>query len=113
MERYVLDLPDAAEAIPLTRGDQPKDPVALLVRAMQGFVLGHPEMDLVQTHYSSRVLAQLVSEALRQHLSNEIDSLRAFVENKSQDLVRDARIGVDDFWSFARLVVYDELEALR
>ncbi len=110
-ERYVLVLPDQEE-IPLTRGDRPNDPVALVVRAMQSFVLGHPRADVVQHQYSADELARLVAEVVAANIPQASQTLRDFLTQKPADLAGEARIGADDFWSFARLVVRDELEGV-
>lgn len=110
-ERYVLALPGQSEIL-LTRGDRPDDPVALVVRAMQGYVLGHPREDVVQHRYSTDELARLVAEAVAAHIPQAGQALRGFLTQKPADLARETRIGADDFWSFARLVVRDELEGV-
>jgi len=110
-ERYVLVLPDQEE-IPLTRGDRPNDPVALVVWAMQSFVLGHPRADVVQHQYSADELARLVAEVVAANIPQASQALRDFLSPKPSDLAGETRIGADDFWSFARLVVRDELEGM-
>jgi hypothetical protein len=110
--RYVLKLPDSTEEIPLTRADDAGDPVALLVRAMQGFVLGYPEGERFQRQYSDDKLARIVIEAVEAQAAGQIERLRAFLRAKPADLAGDTRIGADDLWSFAQLVVEDELSSL-
>lgn len=109
-ERYVLALPGQAEEILLTRGDRPNDPVALVVRAMQGFVLGHPHEDVVQQRYPAGELARMVVEGVAAYVPQSAQALRDFQAGRPSDLAGEIRIGADDFWSFARLVVRDELE---
>ncbi|RME69656.1 MAG: hypothetical protein D6784_18070, partial [Chloroflexi bacterium] len=111
-QRYVLLLPAETQPIPLTRGDRPNDPVALLVRAMQSFVLGHPREDVLQTRYSAAELAHRTAQAVEKALKNPqtLETLPRLLENQPDDLAADSRIGANDFWSFARLVVSDELK---
>jgi hypothetical protein len=109
-EHYALTVPGQSEEVPLTRSGRPNDPVALLVRAMQGFVLGHPREDVIQTRYAADELARLVAEAVATYIPQSSPVLRDFLTNKPADLAREARIGADDFWSFARLVILDELD---
>jgi len=111
-ERYVLALPGQAEENPLTRGDRPNDPVALVVRAMQGFVLGHPREDVVQQRYPAGELARMVTEAVAAYVPQSAQALHDFQAGRPSDLTEETRIGADDFWSFARLVVRDELEGM-
>ena len=110
-QRYVLTLPGQAEDIPLTREDSQTDPVALLVRAMQNFVLGSPEA--LQHRYTPEELARLLREAVQQAVPQNIERLRAFLREKPWDLAADNRLGSIDFWSFARLAVRDALDALH
>ena len=44
--------------------------------------------------------------------AGQIERLRAFLRAKPADLAGDTRIGADDLWSFAQLVVEDELSSL-
>lgn len=113
LERYVLALPGEGEEIPLTRGDRSDAPVALVVQAMQGFVLGHPREDVVQSQHSPDELARMVAEAIDAHLPQSSQTLRDFLSHKPDDLADEGRIGIDDFWSFAQLIVKDELRGLR
>lgn len=112
-ERYVLALPGQSEEIPLTQSDRPNDPVALLVRAMQSFVLGHPREDVVQHQYSADELARIVTEAVAASVPQSGQTLRDFLAAELADLAGETRIGADDFWSFAQLVVGDELEGME
>ncbi len=111
-ERYVLALPGEGEEIPLTRGDRSNDPVALVVRAMQGFVLGHPQEDMVQQQYSPEELARKVRERVEEHMFMERETLQTFLREKPADLAGENRIGAKDFWSFAQLVIQDELQGM-
>lgn len=108
-QRYQLILPGQGEEIPLTRGDRSNDPVALVVRAMQSFVLGHPGEDRVQHQYTAGELVQKVTQAIKAHTSQPEKALRDFLASPPSQLIEDKRIGAQDFWSFAQLVVIDEL----
>jgi len=110
--RYELQLPDEAQGIPLTRPDDAGDPVALVVRAMQGVVLGHPEGDRVQERYTDEEVAARLIKAVNEQVAGQVERLRAFLQRKPDDLAAEKRIGADDFWSFAQLVVEDELRGI-
>jgi len=53
-----------------------------------------------------------VIEAVAAHVPQSVQVLRDFLAGRSYDLAGEARIGADDFRSFARLVVGDELEGM-
>lgn len=110
--RYELWLPDRNEGIPLTRPDDTGDPVALIVRAMQGVVLGFPEADRLQYRYTTQELAAMLIRAVNEHVPAAVERLRTFLRRQPDDLAEDRRLGADDFWSFAQLVVEDELRSL-
>lgn len=110
--RYELDLLGQTEGIALTRPDDAGDPVALLVRAMQGVVLGHLADDRVQTRYTDDELAAMLIEAVDAEVAGRFERLQAFLRQKPDDLTEEQRIGADDFWSFAQLVVEDELRGM-
>ncbi len=108
-ERYVLTLAAMNENIVLTRGDHVNDPVALIVRALQYFVLGQPPSASLQERHSADELTELVRVALRTQGDHLPQVLREIPVSKPDDLSQESRLGVDDFWSFARLVALDEL----
>lgn len=110
--RYVLRFDPQTAEIPLTRADDPGDPVALVVRAMQGVVLGYPEKDRVQGQYKDDELAAMLIRAVDGQVAGQVERLRAFLRTRPDDLAADRRIGADDFWSFAQLVVEDELRSI-
>jgi uncharacterized protein YkwD len=110
---YVVQIPGEADEIPLTRPDRPQDRVALVVRAMQGFVLGHPREDKPSGQQAGVIQpAPLVIKALADHLPDQVERLRSYLREKPTALADDKRTGADDYWSFARLVVMDELNEL-
>jgi hypothetical protein len=116
-QRYQVILPGQAEGgsdeeVWLTRHDRPTDPLALVVRAMQGFVLGHPEEDVVQSQYSSQRLYRAVAQAVEARAAEQQARLQEFLSETPGDLRNETRLGVQDFLSFARLVVRDELQRL-
>jgi Tubulin like/WD40-like Beta Propeller Repeat len=108
-ERYVLVLPDTTGEIPLTRGDHPNHPVALVVRAMQGFVLGHPAEDRVQQEFPDAELVRMLTTAITGTIRGSIHSLKEFLREKPLDIANERRIGTADFWAVARLFVIDEI----
>lgn len=110
--RYELDLPGQTESIPLTQPDDAGDPVALLVRAMQGVVFGHLADDRVQIRYTDDALAAMLIKAVDAEVAGRFERLQAFLRKKPDDLAEEQRIGADDFWSFAQLVVEDELRGM-
>ena len=108
LTRYVLEAPGSAEKIPLTKGDRATDPVALVVSAMQSFVLGHPQGSSISAGYSPAQMQALVESALLQNSATSEEVYKAFLPIKPAGITQEQRLGVDDFWSFARLVVRDE-----
>jgi len=108
----IMHLPSRNQDIPLTRPDLPQDPVALVVTAMQSFVLGHPERDVVQHNLSPSELAAAVNGEIAALIPSHRETLRKFLSlepYQMDELARDNRIGTKDFLSFTRLVVRDEL----
>lgn len=110
--RYELWLPDRDEGIPLTRPDDASDPVALIARAMQGVVLGFPEADRLQYRYTTQELAAMLIRGVNERVPASVEQLRTFLRRQPDDLADDRRLGAADFWSFAQLVVEDELDSL-
>ena len=116
--RYQVVLPGHAEdgrdeEVWLTRRDRPTDPVALVVRAMQEFVLGCPPKDLVQTKYSPQRLYEAVARVVEARASESRPQLQQFLRETPGDLRDENRLGVQDLISFTRLVVRDELRRLH
>ena len=108
-DRFVLMLPGSSDPIMLTRVDRPNDPVALIVRAMQSYVLGHPTQDRIDPRYSSQDIERLLNAALVDLPPETANMKIAFLAKRPVYLANDNRIGSDDFWSFARFIVTDEL----
>jgi hypothetical protein len=64
--------------------------------------------------YTADELAALVEQTITPSLAVSFDSLKQLLVGKGKpvDLADDRRMGADDFWSFAQLVIEDELEAM-
>lgn len=105
--RYVLQLPANEQTIPLTEGDNPRDPVALIVRAMQTFVLGRPG-GISGIPIIPEQLAYVVKRELDTYTGDLQTALRNFYNEKPIDLQGEKRLGIEDFWAFARLLAKDE-----
>ena len=109
--RYVLDAP-GMDIIPLTKSDSPTDSVALIVRAMQNFVLGKGAPGSVSLPFSSDEMVRRVQIALEANQEHLFQAMQEIVRAKPEDLAGERRIGADDFWSFLRLISRDELRNL-
>lgn len=107
-ERYILAVP-GLEAIPLTKSDRPTDSVALIVRAMQSFVLGRGGAGSVHLPYTADEMTEMVEIAIRANQNHLLQAMQDALQAKPEDLVQETRLGADDFWSYARLIVRDEL----
>jgi hypothetical protein len=76
---------------------------------MQSYVLGHPTQDRIDPRYSSQDIERLLNAALVDLPPETANMKIAFLAKRPVYLANDNRIGSDDFWSFARFIVTDEL----
>lgn len=109
-DRYELHLPQEDATLLLTQADRPSHPVALIVQAMQHFVLDRPAELRANLAVMNNGLVKHVTQVLDATLTQDVTPLRDVLRTRPDDLTIDNRLGANDFWSFMRLVVGDELE---
>lgn len=109
-DRYELHMPEEDAPLLLTQADRSTHPVALIVQAMQHFVLDRPAELRANLTAVNEGLAKRVAQAIETTLAQDVAPLQALLRAKPQDLSIDNRLGANDFWSFAQLVVGDELK---
>jgi hypothetical protein len=121
--RYQIHLPSRDEYIWLPKATIRSDPVAPIVQALQGFVLGYSCTDAIQHKYSADELADYLRKEVRSTVCNRIVDLQAYLQDtgmpadlaehlrrRNQDYMwEETRVGILDFLVFSRLVVRDEL----
>jgi hypothetical protein len=108
-DRYQMRLPSHNQEIWLTRPETSGDSIAPVVLAMQGFVLGHPETDVIQHEFGADALDAALTEELKQIGQAELEQMDRFQQTLPDDLRHEQRVGAKDFISFTRLVVRDYL----
>ena len=111
-QQYVLRLEGQQER-KLTRPDDPGNPVALLVRAMQGFVLGDDPSAEVDPAHPVEEAVQAVRMIIEERVASSEERLDSFARTFSAATLNDRRAGAQDLASFVRLVVHDEIRAIR
>lgn len=118
-ERYWARLPLLDEQdLPMSKVDERSHPVAMVVRAMQGYVIAQPRSidhpgDVLQDRHSANALQQALQDAVNAAGAGQLDRLQKFLRQVPADLQNENRLGMHDFLSFARLVVRDEIRRIH
>ena len=110
--RYRLRLPSLEKDVWLTRARTSGDPVALVAKAMQNFVLGGSLLGAVQQEFTADELARVVAAEVKEVVPTAEERLQRFLREVPETLREEQGIGADDLLSFSRLVVRDALQFL-